>query len=332
MKTTAALDSLRDRRLWYSMTALCFLAASAVLPAWLASADDKKPAEEKKEPAEAKTAARPSFEELLLFNGDHLFGGKPSLLGDDKVQITFNAPGQMPRGFEGPGIHDPNSATMTGANRRFIQKKVEKDGTEILHENLAVCGLGEQRAGWQVWTSRFALSGDVKVEFIMRLPGLINAQTGFVTRLYVDGKGHLESNFFQTAERHSGGSAVAVSKTAVKEYSGLPSKWFPRNNPNGVRVDLGVEGEKFKVNFQGKETVSLSKVGANRKGKVGFAFRKIAFTLQDLKISGKVDRAWCEAEFNRLEKEGKLRLKPPESNPAGPGAPAPAPPSGGGGK
>ncbi len=311
---------------------MCLLAGSMCLLAGFgfALADDKKPAPEKTTPEAAKTAARPPFEELLLFNGDHLFGGKLSLLGDDKVQIAFTAPGQMSRGFEGPGIHDANSPTMTGANRRFIQKKREKDGTEVLHENLAVCGLGEQRAGWQVWTSRFSLSGDVKVEFNFRLPGLINVQTGFITRLYVDGKSHLESNFFQTAERHSGGSAVAVSKTAVKEYSGLPSKWFPRNNPAGVRVDLGVEGEKFKVNFSGKELVSLPKVGSDRHGKVAFAFRKIAFTMQDLRITGKVNRTWCESEFERLEKEGKLRLKAPDAKPDDLGAPPAPPPSGGG--
>ncbi len=100
--------------------------------------------------------------------------------------------------------------------------------------------------------------------------------------------------------------------TKLKEYAGPASKWFPRKEGKEVPVVMAEEGGKCSVSFNNTVLVSAP-AGDMAPGKVVFAFRKIAFTLQNLKISGKVDRKWCEAQLAALEKSGKLLLKPPQA-------------------
>src|SRR6185503_20429554 len=100
-----------------------------------------------------------------------------------------------------------------------------------------------------------------------------------------------------------------------KEFSGHPMKWFPRNRKEGIPVEFVREGSKMTVSVDKKEVVTMEKLPEPTGGKVEFRFRKIVFTLQNLKISGKLDRPWCEKQLKELEKAGKLITKDPNELP-----------------
>ena len=69
-----------------------------------------------------------------------------------------------------------------------------------------------------------------------------------------------------------------------------------------------------------KEVASLSKA-FDKGGRVSITFSKLTFTLDNLKISGKLDRKWAESRIEELKKAGTLKLK--EGPPQVPGAPPP---------
>jgi hypothetical protein len=255
---------------------------------------------------------RPPLETLLKLNERAIFGGTFTSQGDDRFEVLFNASGQMMKGFEtqGPEIIDDKSPLGVGGNRRFFTKK-EKD-KEIILAGFAALGLGPPAAKPGVWTSRFPVGGAVKVSFTFRIPNLLTRQSVFNVRLNVDKSNYLESSFFTKVSKMSYGKNLGFATSLIKQYKRPPSDWFPRNEAEGVPVELTVEDQKFTVRMKNAEVVSLDKGTDMTKGKVAFAFTRVAFTIQNLKISGSLDRAWCEKEIEALEKAGKLLLKPPE--------------------
>ncbi|MGH9361784.1 MAG: hypothetical protein ACRD2T_07685, partial [Thermoanaerobaculia bacterium] len=124
---------------------------------------------------------------------------------------------------------------------------------------------------------------------------------------------YLETDFFHRLEKSKGGKGVARRDTPLKEYTAHPMKWFPRNRKDGIPipVEMAVEGDRLRVSVEKKEIVALDKVSDVSQGRVAIGYRKIVFTMQNLKISGKLDRAWCEAEIAALREAGKLLTKPP---------------------
>jgi len=260
-------------------------------------------------PAGGQTAA-PDFKKLLVLNGPQVFGGKVVLIGDDTFEVVFNADGQVPVGFEGDGIMDTKSPGMQGANKKFLI--LEK---ETLYPELCAAGISKPDGSWSVWTSRFPVLGATRMSFLMRLPGLVTSQSGFQTRLEVEGKNSTDINFFQLIEKKSGGRTAAKQETRHKEFAGHPMKWFPRNRREGIPVEFVREGSKMTVSVDKKEVVTMEKLPEPTGGKVEFRYRKIVFTLQNLKISGKLDRPWCEKQLKELEKAGKLITKDPNELP-----------------
>ena len=70
------------------------------------------------------------------------------------------------------------------------------------------------------------------------------------------------------------------------------------------------------------ELVTLEGVKKAKSGKISFGFRNLSFCVTDLVIEGKYDRAWAASQIDKLRKEGKLKVKPPEK-PGGKTPPAP---------
>jgi hypothetical protein len=308
--------SRQGSRAFGGRAALLALLCTGGILGLLRSAEEDKDTD--KESGKTTASGRPPFEKLLEWNGKQIFGGKVTVRGEDRFEVLFDAVGQMQGGFEGPGILDAESAGIQGANKKFIIK--EKD---VIHPGLACAGISQPNGVWSIWTSRFPVARDVQVQFDFRLPGLVNSQSAFWARVNVDGKNYLETSFFQTAEKHAYGKTLAKRDTPLKDYASHPMKWFPRAKPTGLPIEFGVEGDRFKVLISKKEVVGLDKVGDVAKGKISFGFRKIVFTMQNLKVSGKLDRAWCEEQLAQLEKAGKLVQKDPDAPP-----PDPLPPEG----
>jgi len=301
-----------------------FLAALGSLSSGTASGGEKSGAgsDPKRQEKGSKEAQpdRPPFEELLRLNAKALFGGNLKLEGES-FEVSFNAAGHMAAGFQGQNIIDEKHPMGQGANRRFYAGKDEKP-----IENFACIGLSNA-AAMTAWISRFPVGGDTKIRFNFRIPNLLTLQSGFMVQLNKERSTWIEVDFFTVIKKYAGGNKIGEKPTGLKEYAGPASKWFPRKEVAGVPVEISTVGGKTVVTVLGKEVVSLDKTGDISHGKVAFLFRKIVFTLQDLRISGKLDKAWCEEELKALEKAGKLVLKAPEEKkeeppPASPGDPA----------
>jgi hypothetical protein len=278
---------------------------------------DSAPAgEEKKSAEKASATERPPLRDLLVWNEATIFGGKLTLDGEDRFAVLFDKPGQMAAGFEGQFIYDEKSPEAQGSNRKFFTR----DKDQVI-PGLAAIGISPPTSAWTAWTSRFPVAGDVRVKMDFRIPNFLTEQSGFVVRVNWTKDKWLETQFFNSASKQAFGKTLAMAQSQVGEYKRPPPKWFPRKEGKEQPVEIGVEGGKLKVSFAGKDLVTLDKVSDVPRGKVAFAFRKLAFTIQKLQISGVLDKAWCEAEVNRLEKAGKLKLKPPED----PNAPPPEP-------
>jgi hypothetical protein len=263
-------------------------------------------------------AGRPALEDLLKYNSAAIFGGQVAILGEDRFEVTFDKAGQMIKGFEGQAIMDETSPGAQGANKRFYtkQEKGQKEAKPI--EKLAAVAIAPPGSQWTIWTSRFPVGGDVKVTFDFRIPNLLTIESGFFVRIHSTKSQFIQNTFFNTLEM-----GATKATTTVKQFFGPASKWFPRKEGKEVPIELFEEGGKCSASFNKQVLVTLPKVPDYPPGKVVFGFRKVAFTIQDLKISGKLDRAWCEAQIAALEKSGKLLLKPPVEKKEGEEPPPP---------
>ena len=323
---------IEKRSLWTLFGLLAqvtFLLVAADRPAWAADArparsasaleeeEEEEEEEGEEEGEEEEEAAEPAkkdggakgtavprelpFEKLVEINSRAIFGGKAKVRGED-VELTFSADGEVKAGFEGTGIIDSKSPEMTGSNRKFIRlkDKKNKDEEEQLLPGLCAAGVGEG-----AWVSRFTLAGSPWVQMTFRIPNLIGVQSAFKMRVNWNKGAGIETNFFQTVSTLSSGKPKATKTTSLPEYKGPPLDWFPRKGP-GVKVEFGVRGGKAQVRLDGKEIASMAKVG-DKGGKVALTYAKLLFTIQDLKVSGKLDRPWCEKRIEELKASGKLK-------------------------
>ncbi|MBI4587140.1 MAG: hypothetical protein HY717_24270 [Planctomycetes bacterium] len=313
--TTTTLSRTAFRSFW-------ILASILVYPLLADEETPKPPAGQEGKPA-GETGGKditgpaepPSFEKLLELNGPELFGGKVKMNGD-QIEVVFDQDGQMKAGFEGPGIHDSTSDKLKGTNRSFIVVEV-KDGKEKLVPGFAVLGL-ERGA----WVSKFAITGNVWIEFGFRIPNLINQQSSFKVRLNWEKGAGYETDFFRKIAYVSGGMERSSVSTPLADYKRHPSAWMPRKGASN-RVAFGMRDGKCLLRFNDKELVAFPNA-PDKGGKVAFEFGKILFTLDNLKISGKYDRSWCEKRLEELKKAGKLKVK--EEAPQEPQPPPPEPP------
>ncbi len=253
---------------------------------------------------------RPDMGRLLELNGAAIFGGSVKTKGE-RLEITFNKTGQMLRGFTGKGIHDSDSDLLKGSNRKFIQVGDKKGGRggrgrggdkeEKLLPGLAV--LGYEKG---LWVSRFPLKGDTWVNFGFRLPNLISGQSSFAAIVNWDPKKRsgYQTSFFQSIAKLSRGRPISRRMTRIKQYRRPPNDWFPRKGES-VQIGFGIQEGSCIVEMEGKENVRYP-VKKDQGGHVSFAFNKLVFTLDNLVITGNMDREWCEKEIAKLRKSGEL--------------------------
>jgi hypothetical protein len=244
-----------------------------------------------------------SFERLLEANGPLIFGGRVKVKGD-RFEVLFNAAGQMKAGFEGKGIYDSKSEEMKGANRKFIRlkDKKNKDEEEQLLPGLTAIGVGDGS-----FLSRFPVAGEPWVEMGFRIPNLIGKESNVRLRVNWKKKSGYETNFFKTIAYVSDGNVKGSQVTPLKEYQGTPDSWFPRKGQS-VKVEFGIREGRLISRMDSKDVVLMK--ASDKGGHIGFAYSKLLFTIVNLKISGKLDRAWCEKEVERLRAEGKLKTTP----------------------
>jgi len=246
-------------------------------------------------------------------NSSTLFGGKAKVTGED-LEVLFTGDGQMQAGFDGKGIIDSKSPEMTGVSRNFIIIE-KKDNVEILVPGLCAVGLGDG-----TWTSKFPIAGKPWVEFGLRVPNLIGLQSKMLVRVNWEKNSGYETGFFNSVSYVSGGSPKASQPSALKEYKSHASQWFPRKDKKAsLKVGFGLADSRCVVRIGSTEVASLKKA-FDKGGKVGFQFSKLVFTLDNLKITGKLDRKWAETRIEELRKAGKLKLQyePQGSFPAPP--------------
>jgi len=305
---------------WY----LAFLAAFFVaLPpgvaeggAGLAGRDSgkKTKGKAKKKKGKGPTEVFEPFDKILELNGAALFGGKITLKGE-RLEIVYDQQGQLPVGFEGAGILDTNSPTLSDSFKDMIK--------DI--PGLVAFGLGRG-----MWTSRFPLAGEVWVEFGMRVPNLIGAKSYLGVRVNWNDRKRTgyETGFFQTISPVSGGRPRGKQRSPLKKYQVLPHRWFPRGEPTSLRVAFGMREGSLVAQIKSQDVVKLSaKKVRDRGGKVAFVFNELTYTIDNLRIRGKVDRDWCQEQFAELKKAGKLKrppppVPPPETEPVGEEPPA----------
>jgi len=261
----------------------------------------------KKEPAEVFEP----FDKILELNGPAMFGGKVTLKGE-QLEILYNQEGQFPVGFEGDGMLDTKSPTLSEAFKAMIK------GTT----GLVVFGLGKGS-----WTSRFPIAGDVWVEFGMRVPNLIGSQSNLKVRInWNDRKRYgYETGFFTSISYLSRGRPKGRKPTALKKYQVLPHRWFPRTE-GSLRVAFGIRNGALVSQINSKDIVKLSaKKVKDKGGKIAFVFSELTYTIDNLKIRGKVDRKWCVENLAELKKAGKLKVPPPPPPPPEPPSETPPP-------
>jgi hypothetical protein len=277
-------------------------------------ADAGKDGEKGRTSVESKDGA---FDRLVEANGPLIFGGKVKVLGD-RFEVLFDGDGQVKAGFEGKGIHDSKSEDMKGANRKFIRLKDKKDKEEEqLIPGLTAIGIGEG-----TWLSRFPVAGEPWVEMGFRIPNLIGKESNVRIRVNWKKKTGYETNFFKSISYVSDGTVKGTNVTPIKEYQGTPNTWFPRKGKS-VKVEFGVRDGRMISRIDARDVVMLQKP-IDRGGHIGITFSKLLFTIDNLKVSGKLDRAWCEKEIEKLRAAGKLRTGAPGSGGADPEAGGPA--------
>ena len=248
------------------------------------------------------------IEELTALNSKALFG-VDAKFSDGTVKLLFNKAGQMVAGFNGD-VWDSKHPKMSGSNRRFIQLS-NQGGKEQLLPGLAAAGIGRGK-----WRSRFRLGGNVEVSFAMRIPNLLTRQSQVRVRIEHKKNRGWETNFFNNLSRVSGGKARGTIKTKKAKFKGTAGEWFPRQG-KAIPVKFGFENGTLGVTFNRRKLVSTKKA-RDKGGQVVFMFNKIAFTLQDLKITGTLDYKWCRKELKKLEKAKTLVLEAPPDKKAPP--------------
>jgi hypothetical protein len=240
------------------------------------------------------------LERLVQLNAAALFGSGKVTFRDQSVEVLLDGDGQIAAAFEGIGIMDSKHEQMTGSNRKFIRYGDQKGGEKLL-PGLAAIGMDGGK-----WVSRFPLAGATKVSFDIRIPNLLTRESSLTLRLNWNGKTGYETSFFTSIARVSGDQTLSPRYASDPKLRKPASSWFPRKG-EPVKVEFAVEDDKCVVRFDGKELVTYPKV-KDAGGKVVFLYQKLVFTIQNLKISGKVDLEWCRERLADLEKKGELKV------------------------
>lgn len=257
---------------------------------------NKSSKKKKKKKGKKGAAVFEPFDKIVELNGPAIFGGTVTLKGE-RLEILYNREGQFPVGFEGKDMWDTKSPTLSEAFKGMIK---EVNG-------LVVFGLGKG-----VWTSRFPIAGDVWVEFGLGVPNLIGTQSHLSVRINWNKRKRQgwETSFFQTISYLSRGRPKGRQATKLKEYEGLPHRWFPRTG-GSVPVAFGLRDGAMVSRIKSKDVVKVSaKKVKDKGGKIAFVFSELTYTIGNLRIRGKVDREWCEEKLAELKKAGKLKVPP----------------------
>lgn len=274
--------------------------------------------------------SRPGFEQLFRMNASNIFGGNVKLekvLKDDvRLTIHYNKPGQIKTGFLVQGLIDPDS--LKKSNRKILENP--EGGGEI--KNLVVAGEGKLQ-------SRFELKGDLAIHFDLRIQMIQRGSQLAFALVQKKPRAMIQSSFFQAALFKAGSRTVARAMAPV-EYQKPPALWFDCKALVPVSISLkddsfqvklsmvknkgargkrgGKKKEKDKEKKEAVELINLEGVKDFPGGLILISASRAPLVISDLKITGNVDRAWCEKEFDRLEKTGALVLeakkegKPPE--------------------
>jgi hypothetical protein len=263
------------------------------------------------------------LDDLIAFNRAALFGtGKVTVAGDDVEILLDHHRGQIHSAFEGTNVADSAHEKMKGSYRKFIQYGDQKGGEKLLP---GLCAIAFEEGAW---VSKFRLGGGARVSFDMRVPNLLGTASNMKVRLNWEKGSGLETSFMTTIARVSGGAPKVLAQARDPLYKKAVADWFPRKG-EAVHVEFGFEDENCRVLLGQKEVVAAQKI-KDSGGRVGFAFKKVLFTIQNLKITGKLDREWCKEQLAALEKAGKLVTeKPPAPATGGPTGEPPAPPASG---
>ena len=263
--------------------------------------------------AETKVKSQVPLEKLITLNAVELFGTEKVTLKEDCIEIIIDGAGHMAGASKGRNIYDSQHKKMVGSNRGFFTK----DDTVIP----GFCVLGK---GKSVWTSRFPLAGETNLQFNFRIPNLLGRASDIRLRINSKKRGGYETTFFNSIAKVKKGKPSGRVVSSLKKYRGVPTRWFPRSAEKGVRVEFGIDKDGAFTKLGNEEIVRLK---AGRKfndtgEEVVFSFKKILFTLQNLKISGLLDREWAASALAELEEKGKLLERPPAPKTT---APTPAP-------
>lgn len=263
--------------------------------------------------AETKLKSTVPLEKLVTLNAVALFGTEKVTLTEDVVKIVIDKDGHMAGAFKGKNIFDSVHPEMVGANRGFFT-----NGEKPIP---GFCVLGKGRA---VWTSRFQLAGKTNVQFNFRIPNLLGRASDIRLRINSKKRGGFETAFFNSIATVKGGKPRGRVATKLKKFRGVPTRWFPRSAEAGVKVEFGIDEKGVFSRLDNEEIVRLKtrKTFKDSGGAVVFSFNKLLFTLQNLQVSGLLDREWAAKALVKLEKRGKLVEKDPTPKEA-PAAPEP---------
>jgi len=177
------------------------------------------------------------IEKLVELNGEAVFGAKARLEGGDRLVVAFDKPGQFEKCFAGRGMKSPDSL-KGDLNRKILENPVA--GGEL--QNVAVVGQGNGQ-----WVSKFDLSGDIDLNFTMRVQAVSN-RSQFLLTLNQAKKDSLQIfSFFQGAVAYSGGKKVKQA-AAPKEFQAPPDKWFDRNALATIHASL--KGGSFSLHMK----------------------------------------------------------------------------------
>jgi len=282
----------------------------AVLSGWTseASRDSGTPlqllahAGEKAEPSGVEQ--EPGLDALLEANSGALFGGKASFK-DGRVTLRYTEKRLFGRDFRskvGKGMVGVFSAPEDIKNT-LVKADLTKEAP-----GFSFAGIGNGRA-----VSNFALAGDVKLSFKLKVPTLLPTATLIVRWNQKTSRSYIQTSFFQRIVAVHKGRKLRAAATDSR-FLGPPLTWFDRKS-KGVPIEIVFQNQRAAISITGGEAekpekvevVSLAGIESPSSGKILFQFANISFLIADLAIEGDYDRSWAEAALADLRREGKFK-------------------------
>ncbi|MBN1443159.1 MAG: hypothetical protein JXA90_10640 [Planctomycetes bacterium] len=287
-----------------------------------ASGGGSPPPEEAKSKPKTKSSRKGELQslveldDLIQYNAKALFGTESVKIDGDRVTILLNKDGHLYGAFEGKNLMDSTHPDLTGANRRFV-REARKDGGRggkrggppagKEEDEKILPGLAGIALGAGSWISKFQLAGGIRVKFDMRVPNILTRQSSVTLITNYKGRPTLATPFFNAIVKNPG----STYPTPIRDYRSHASNWFPRKG-EAIPIDFGIDDEQCVVRFDGKDIVSCPvEPREDKGGRIAIQFNKVVFTLQNLEISGQLDRDWARKQLAELEAAGDLREDPP---------------------